>query len=518
MFAYLDKFKKLPPTLKTRITSPAVLNIVDELEKKYNVDLAPTVMKVMVKEIPAKSLGLHLAEEFQLEQARAEALSAEMLAKVFAGLEEYLGVLGHQDIRALGNQVTGALGVAGKVEEKVQSQSIATNYKLQSTELRPAPNFFFSAEDEEEIKKISDKIVAVPAGQGMDIESKVDQIWEKSAIQFGSQALADRFRQVMRIYIKGIRDRIETRLALTRDYQNGGLGFDQESAYKVLNLADTVIKDNGSLKMKQPLKMVLPEDKIPGKPGLGARDADYDFSALTKKKVESFEDKIEEGVERLDTAHELMPPAPMLVSQAAQRLAKKPSILPSIQKTTPSLSTVVTGPLAKSSLVKKKPEKVWAQTITQPKRMDGISPTVAKSTSKIEARTQIQKRLQPIASGKKIIEDIKAVPRVLGPIDELRYMTIASFRRLGKTPVEMANKILQKLDNLEAERYSQKLAGINAWRESPVNKAYLQIGKDSISQNKAIDVIIKERMARGLETLTVEEFEAVLRLNREARY
>jgi hypothetical protein len=130
----------------------------------------------------------------------------------------------------------------------------------------------------------------------------------------------------------------------------------------------------------------------------------------------------------------------------------------------------------------------------------------------------VQKRVFQDIVGKKRIEDVKSIPRVMSPIEELRYLSLVNFRRLDKDPLKAVRKIVDKIKLLEDERYAKKLEGIAAWRQSAVNKIYLTIGQESISQGKPVDVIINERTKSGKEVLTKEEFDAILRLNREIRF
>jgi dsDNA-specific endonuclease/ATPase MutS2 len=115
------------------------------------------------------------------------------------------------------------------------------------------------------------------------------------------------------------------------------------------------------------------------------------------------------------------------------------------------------------------------------------------------------------------MEDVIFQPRIMGPIDELKYMSLINFRRLDKDPFKAAEKIKEKINLLE-EEYSKKVEGIKAWRSSPVNRLYLQMGEASISHKKPIDVIIEERRNEGKEYLNNKEFEAIINLNRELRF
>ena len=121
-------------------------------------------------------------------------------------------------------------------------------------------------------------------------------------------------------------------------------------------------------------------------------------------------------------------------------------------------------------------------------------------------------------NGKIIMEDVKKMPKLTGPVDELKEMDIVNFRRLSQDATEAADKIRGKINFLEEENYSKRLSGIKAWRESPVNKLYIQIGQASISKQKNIDDVISERKEKNEDYLSKQEFDAVMTLNKSLRF
>ena len=116
------------------------------------------------------------------------------------------------------------------------------------------------------------------------------------------------------------------------------------------------------------------------------------------------------------------------------------------------------------------------------------------------------------------VEDVKYVPRVMGPLEEIKYLDITNFRRLASEPAKIIEKIKDKINLLGEAGYEKKFSGIKAWRQSPVYALYLEIGNLSISENKPIDVIIEEKKIRGEEYLTGAEFEAIMDLNKDLRF
>ena len=447
MLEYLKKFNNLPADIKRKVSNQEAIAVIEALEKKYQVALAALVMKVMVKEIALADLAQALVKE-NLAAVRAEELARELREKIFSSLGEYFSAPA---------EPAGAKESAPKVK---------------------GASFFFSADDEAEIRELA-KNIGQPAKiekPAIPLEQKLEEVIGRAQINFGSLELADRFRQILKIYLRGIRNRLETKMTLVKPLVNGGLSFDHDSAEKVMVMADKAINAKPGETMAPWPKIKLPElaEVAPankpaspaGRPAAAGaaaigRDAAYDFSRLKKP-----EDKIKAstsgGLKKLDTSHEL-PASPML--QRGEPAPPQPA------------------PAGQMPLIKRRFE---AENLSQ--------------------------------SGKARIEDVKFVPKVMGPIDEIKYMDLTAFRRLGGDPLKTAEKIKNKLVLLEEESYGKRLEGIKAWRVSPIFKLYLALGSLSISENKPIDVIIEERKLAGEEYLTSDELKAIMDLNKNLRF
>jgi len=111
------------------------------------------------------------------------------------------------------------------------------------------------------------------------------------------------------------------------------------------------------------------------------------------------------------------------------------------------------------------------------------------------------------------MHDIKPMPKVMGPIEELQFLDLVNFRRLGKTSAEITAKILLKIKLLEKDGYDKMVAGVRAWRESPVNRLYLRLGQEAIASGQPLKEAIATRQKMGQESLNMEEVEAMVSLN-----
>jgi len=458
MLGYLQKFNNLPADLKQKVSDQETMEKIEALEKKYNIALAALIMKVMVKEITLNNLPDYLLKE-NLSKEQAGELAEELKEKIFSSLKNYFSASPAEYVAPVSPPTS---------ELKVKGAS-----------------FFFSPDDEEEIKKLTKKIVTAedssmaPAA----VDDKLKEIISRTQINFGSADLADRFSQILRTYLRGIRNKFEAKATLMKPFLNGGLSFDDDSAEKVMSSVDKILNSKPGEPIKPLPKIRMPELEQSGFTSRReiSRDAAYDFSKLAKR-----DDKIKNDLKKLDTKHELAPLTPAVIS------------VPIAQKNAPKIK-------------EKSPVLPRAE----------IKPIQPAPKSDLSEMPLIKRRFEAenLNQNQKVkIEDVKYVPRVMGPLDEIRHMDLINFRRLDKNPLKSADKIKSKINLLEEENYGKKLEGVKLWRLSPINKLYLEIGRLSIGENKPVDVIIEERKMAGADYLTVDEFKVIMDLNKSLRF
>src|SRR5680860_59097 len=166
MFDYLQKFNTLPQNLRDSVSSPAAMTVISDLENKYKVDLAATVIKVMAKIIPLADLSIYFVSDFSLDQETAKKLTAELKERLFFPVSNYLG------------------------------------YNASYSSIVP-------------------KTVLAPAHL-----AGVEKIIKDSGVVFAGVELNSRLKNILTTYLKGIRSRIDTRMTLNKEVISGGLGLD----------------------------------------------------------------------------------------------------------------------------------------------------------------------------------------------------------------------------------------------------------------------------------------------------
>ena len=543
MFDYLQQFNKLPKDLRNKISQEEVMSKVSELEKKYQVDLAALVMKVMVKQVPYNNIALYLVGQKDLEEKQAENLSQELKAKVFSGVKDYLAGDSDKDSK--------------NKEEDIKLLEKGTKKE----------------DPQDLINQITKK-----EDHNIKIDKAVENIIEKVGVSLSSSYLKDRLEMVLKTYIKGVRDKISTRSVLTRSGQEGGLSLDHSSIDKILKLADEY-KKSQEPKIEKPKPKVSEEAEKRDK--LEALNDSYNLKESLKNKEDinsnhskeaSFdnkdseketkqektqdsvqeEDKKEDLYKKLNIQKEIAPPSPSTkltekdssqdgtdreLSISKETATEKDSGVDNLeaktkvgfepQKQEDDKQNIKKEDIKKAKSLEVEPAENKDKTLKNNnlntlKEKDLVSGSVKQESQKLDkpqsSSTAVNSNrsfAEPkVASGKQSMQDIRVSQRIMGPIDELRYFNLKNFRRLSDNPQEAFSKIREKIDLLSKESYEKRVEAISAWKENPLNKLYYQISKESLNKAKPINEVIEERKGNNMDYLSSEELKALVSFNR----
>lgn len=575
MLPYLKKFNELPADLRNQVSAPEAMAALSDLEKQYGLSLATLVMRVMVKDISILDLSKFFVLEHGLEAKKAQALTDELKNRVFKGAADYLGFSIEDEAPAPDAQVDDWGGASAQSGGTVRGS-----------------NFFFSPEDEEEVKELTQKLdvfkeetAAKKEETARVVEARVDKITDSVKINFSSNDLHKRLRQVLTTYVKGVRNRIDTKETLKRSVDEGGLALNDSLANKILDIAEKVMAEPAE-SLFAAKEAPTQAEAAPAAPKFtpapshpkqlvdsGARDVPYDFQALQKKEEQAGKNEIKNEVKSDIDKTSAPASKPAADSQAPEDKPKKAEkelgdFAP--EKKTEKVEAKVKDfdpdsldfsvkdvPLDKDATPTKgflEVNKAAAGQKAQPAALDlrkeNNSQTDVDNNEKTAAQApepvlDLKQELRAVeappaapdemakkapapqaapvrvttsGSGKVRMDDVKYIPKLTGPVDELKELTLVDFRRLGPDAQTRTKKIRDKVSFLEQDNYSQRLGGIKAWRQSPVNRLYLTMGQESITQNAGINAIIKNRMNQGEEVLSQEEFEAIMELNKELRF
>lgn len=141
----------------------------------------------------------------------------------------------------------------------------------------------------------------------------------------------------------------------------------------------------------------------------------------------------------------------------------------------------------------------------------------AEASSKpAKAPAKLSVQSVPPQAGK--VTDIVFSRTLKGPVDELRAMTSVEFRRLSSDPNEATRKIEDKLALLQESSYEERIRGVRAWRESAVNKLYLQMAREALQNGQSFAEVGATRRNAGQESLSPAEASAIMALNRRIKF
>lgn len=556
MFDYLQQFNNLPKDLRDKVSSPEAMEALAVLEKKYQVELAVLVMKVMVKSLPLKSLPSNLIEEFNLEADRANKLAEEMTEVIFRRVADHLQLKPIQPTPPKSDNLEVIIKEAGVI---LPSSDLLSRFKvILSTYL----------------KGVRSKIATRDALAkdinlgGLNLSStEIDRIFK--ACEHHSNNNPD--NKISLPSPSSVLDKIiaaEKNKIIPEEYDfKKALASGQikrpapklESPEKQIEIASP--KEKKSLeapevvkKLEAPEKIILPEI-VPAKE---FPKKDLDIKSVSEKAMPvktvavQAPEKKNDGPASPSLNPEIQPnkinsqiPQPKLAIKASPSEAApikkevKPSsprhrfsLIPSWLRRSSSkevskeadkkvVEKAEQAPIKKVDLPQNKKENrevdVKKQIFVEENIIKKDSPVKAPESQSVSrppfvASARPASHLRETAS-KPVMHDVKPAPRVMGPIEELQFLDLVNFRRLGKNPEEISAKIFSKIKLLEADGYDKMIAGVRAWRRSPVNLLYLKMMKEAISKGQTIKDFATSVQNNKDNYLSLEEIEGIIAMN-----
>lgn len=493
----LEQFDKLPENIRSIISSDKGYKRLQALEREFNVDLFMIMIRVFIGEIAFDDLTAVFEKEAKLTPSQAKALSRRLDEEFFSSIKDFLQSQREKLHQKEHTEEKKESNRTDEVLEQGKPVSISSDISYQ----KPVSEFVFDYEDEEEIKQLKKKSKALKDSQkfynlGKAAEDVIDESQDK--VSFVSEIVNDpvikkRMKNIIVSYFKDIRDELETRNTLIRSTKIGGLGLSEEDADAIISL----------IKEKQKhLDQYITELKVRDEGNVMAIDS---VSAPDFERPELFPPPplvIDEGIKE-KAEIQTKDKQPKAKEQKDKELKAKQRIFSPKADTTPVSKTTFKAP-------QKQQHKQPSQSPVQ------SSEALEVKTSKDESY-QTQTLQRPIKKKKDSVETIVFKPRLVGPIEELRRLSLVDFRRLSSDPKEAVKKILDRIRLLEKESFSKRALGIQAWYESEVNQLYLDLGRQALEQGIPTYEIIDQRIQNGEQTLTHDEFEAIMDLNQKFR-
>ena len=327
------------------------------------------------------------------------------------------------------------------------------------------------------------ELVKIESQGKINVDSVIDQIIKEAGLELKDDIIRNRFKNIILSFIRNVRSSIETVIVLKRSSKIGGIGLEQEMIDKIMEILRK--EDQRVQTVSLPTKKIIDTEKA---------------QALMKSPVK--------GLLKIETKMLKVFPK------------KKPSFLKLKKKNKKPLTEKTKEvDIEKEEIIKDVEEAIKE---FQPKRVVSPIKEIVLEKKILETKP-VSSSDSPVLnrnlakSNKVMVESVSGHPRIYGPSDELRSISLIDWRRWG-TSQEAIFKIKEKINLLGEDSLVKKAEGIKAWKESEVNKLYLELGEESINKGKSVEETIRERQKEGRKTLSEEEFNAVVELNQNLRF
>lgn len=338
--------------------------------------------------------------------------------------------------------------------------------------------------------------------------------------------LAARLQHIISSRFRDVRSTFEMQQLLLRDSKVGGMGFDQaqttqvteqiEQAYKTFH--DPIMSDE---KKKLDQQIELQKMKVDERRKREAEEHAkwYQDRILARKADETQKQELAEKMRAVMSAYAPGPttpvaPLPMDLKEQKKEVERFGQLVPAIAAgavpVMPAPTSVTTAP---SSAKPPAPPVQGTQPPVVPAAGRVARPEVKVSMETVKLQSA-QQAMKPR------MDDVTFAggPKLMGLSQELRQLTLAEFRRLGKDPEAAAQKILQKFDILGQESFEKRTEGIQAWQASPLQELYVRLVSESFAQAKPVVEVAEQKRASGVDTLQPEEVSAIIGLNSKLHY
>ncbi|MBL7057816.1 hypothetical protein ISS03_00620 [Patescibacteria group bacterium] len=455
MVEIIQKYLTLPQEIRAKLASPEILSVVEKLEGKYERKLSQVIMRVMIKELEVSELVDQFVYIHKLERGLAEELVADLKKNIFCLVHEYINW------------------------DDPMCSVLNENKQLVS---------------------------AIQPENNQEIEAKIESILNQANLSFASSVLNARMRDIIKTNLIGVRDCIATKETLMKSIKSGGLGLSEESVEKIIKNLKCEVKAVQAQAQEIKDNIIKAQEKVSVKPL--QRDVEYNFTQFTK-------------------------PANVGVFDVPKSVAKPRQRVPVIEEPTTASQKKAKavleayGTLGTSASKQERPKKegffrslmsIMPSKKDQERVQEIERQRRTQSKYRVVTPSNLAQVSQVTSDGKVKMEDIRYIPRTMGPIDEIASFNLVDLRRLHNNPQTAIIKIREKINLIGEEGILRRQEAKHAWRSSPTNRTYLEIGQLCIKEGKTVDEVIESLKDAGKNYLNIDEFNAISELNNQLRY
>jgi len=550
----MQQLTDLPQEVQQKIFSPELIAAQQEATNRFKLDdeLFIVFIKILngifLKVYQTSELKELFKTKLNLNEENAKELFIFTIDKILKPIESWLNI----NLEELKKQSQPTISVEPEKKNEIKKVSIPALSQAVPPQLNQEVKINDSILTKEEISELAAQPCDM-SGAGLDKQAKTDEMILDimSHFVFPDPVATSRLKNIIINYLKDIRDEIGTKDVLTRSFKVGGMEFDNSQTDFLIS----VLKNKKDLLHQfnsETQKVAAPLPLVDGGLTHGLKTA-ADFvvkptegESAKESEKESKRVRFEEGaMVGLETfqcplpEREIAGPTAVkfLPSEAETKnesLSLKIKDIPYIE---PESTSII-------ETIQKMPEPTKIESIVTdlgaPKEAPVIMPGTTTFESMPNAIPFIERSPEPKFQGKtedlftepsilkrslpdeaqrerRIVEEVKVTPKIYGPIDELRTVRLVDWRR-WKNPREAANRIKDKINLLAEDSLLKASQGIKAWKESEVNRLYLEIGLEALEKEKTIEEVISSRLKENRQALTFEDFNTISELNEKLRF
>ncbi len=379
-------------------------------------------------------------------------------------------------VESFDEKKTGANLLVIPTESGSQTERTERSPELRDPSARPSSSLGMTEASEEhvsvfwedeiaEVEKIAEeKKEIIEQAPVISIEEMVKRICSNAQFQFFDPALQKRCVDLVTAHVRGVRDGFQTREFFERGVDAGGLGMSGRRLSDMIEQMEHVV--DAAEKEKH---QTIQQEK---------QDQEMQKQEEKKKKEELIEK--EEQV---------------MAKRFVQATGKVPN-----ERVVPAAPPLLRASAAVSAHM---------QLQQQEARID---------TQKIRAAIvqTVKQEPAPAAVPRSRVQDVQLAPRLAGPTEELQQMSLTEFRRLASNPTQASERIKDVIGLLADQGYSQRVAGVQALRRSPLLQAYSSITTQALLSGTSVDVVLSNQ--KGKDGMKKTEYEALMQLNAELRF
>lgn len=328
-------------------------------------------------------------------------------------------------------------------------------------------------------------------------KSLVEAVLTAESLEGQSVDVQRRWKKIVEARIGGARDSEKTKALLEASEASGGLGLTPDESRRLAELLEQTVsgfekrREEFSViekiaQVKQQSEGILAGPEAADRAGQNQLNARF-VSMFGKNAVEEMRKETHREIESPEIAH----PG----ERAMSHVAPLNFVAPTVQA--PAAPIEIKVPSAEPKYVPKVPDKLRAL---------------------IDAENPIFPLKTPAPPLQKKSSDIRPGMKLVGPIDELRTMSMVDFRRLSPDVSVRIQKIRSRIEVIAQDGPHEKIRAIQAFEQSDPVRLYRDVLKRSLIQQRSSDDLRADDKKAGKDYLEEDEILALRQFLTQIRY